>query len=494
MSKFEDDLRQSIPGVSQGCITALESAYGHSTGFCAGLDIFARIIIKNAPAKQIPAFGEPWKGLYQDMMQICQTGNGSLWDAYQSALMMAGRPVLALHEAVSLRTNILSNQTSKTKVKTSDDYKAQLSILGFDLRLNLAGNKIEVNGKVKTDFDDAMMRAKMFDAGFDKKTMVEDSILNCAKDNEYHPIREYLKSLTWDGTKRISTLANYFQVAYKPIWPSLLRKWLIGSVDRVMTGAQNPMLVLDGPQGVGKSLFARWLCPREDYFREGPINPDDRDDKIATSETWIWEVAELGSTTRRSDREALKNFLTTKSFTARAPYGHNNLQYEAIATFIGTINDEAGFLNDPTGNRRFWIMTVDGINWKYTEDLNIDDIWAEVYAAWLAGESHDLDDAEKKTMGNIDSAYQVINSVEEAIKAYFIINPKSSDFTSFKDIRSVLRDPNRGNLSPAECSDRKIANALKSLGLERAERQITNVGLGSSSRTHLRGYVGIKPL
>ena len=139
-------------------------------------------------------------------------------------------------------------------------------------------------------------------------------------------------------------------------------------------------------------------------------------------------------------------------------------------------------------------MTVDGINWKYTEDLNIDDIWAEVYAAWLAGESHDLDDAEKKTMGNIDSAYQVINSVEEAIKAYFIINPKSSDFTSFKDIRSVLRDPNRGNLSPAECSDRKIANALKSLGLERAERQITNVGLGSSSRTHLRGYVGIKPL
>jgi hypothetical protein len=97
-------------------------------------------------------------------------------------------------------------------------------------------------------------------------------------------------------------------------------------------------------------------------------------------------------------------------------------------------------------------------------------------------------------MESIYTNYQVINSVEEAIKAFFIVDPNSGDFTSFKDIRAVLRDPNRGNLSAAECPDRKIANALKTLGLERSEKQVTNVGIGASSRAHLRGYVGIRPL
>ena len=82
-------------------------------------------------------------------------------------------------------------------------------------------------------------------------------------------------------------------------------------------------------------------------------------------------------------------------------------------------------------------MTVDGIDWKYTEDLNVNDIWAEAYSAWSAGESHDLDDAEKATMDSIYTNYQIINSVEEAIKACFIIDPNSGDFTSFKDIRSL---------------------------------------------------------
>ena len=317
--------------------------------------------------------------------------------------------------------------------------------------------------------------------------------MTSAKDAEYHPVQRYLEGLKWDGVPRIRKLAGYFSAAYAPIWPSLLRKWLIGAVDRVFTGAQNPMLVLDGPQGCGKSLFARWLCPLEDYFRESPIDPDSRDDKIAAAETWIWEVGELGSTTRRQDRDALKGFLSTKVFTARAPYGHNNLQYDVMSSFIGTINDEAGFLNDPTGARRFWIMTIDGINWDYEKDLDPADIWAEAYAAWRAGESRELDETETETMDSIKENYQVMNSVEEAIKSCFLIDENSSTFTSFRDIRSVLKDPTRGDLNPAEMTDRKIADALKNLGLQRTVKSISLQKPGSKTYTTIKGYLGIWP-
>lgn len=490
---FDDDLKRLAPGVSEGCIKILKDTYGDCPGFCAGLDVMARILRDGIIPKQIPAFGEPWISIYRDTVQLIQAKGLGIMDAYQSALMMTGRPTLALHDAVSFRMMALTNAARSGTAKNIDDYKAMIKMLGYDLRLNRCGMKIESNGTMMDDYTEAEIRMRMEDAQYSGKQRIMDAIMTSAKEAEYHPVREYLEGLKWDGVPRIRKLAGYFQAVYAPIWPSLLRKWLIGAVDRVFTGAQNPMLVIDGPQGCGKSLFARWLCPMDEYFRESPIDPDSRDDKIAASETWIWEVGELGSTTRRQDRDALKGFLSTKVFTARAPYGHNNLQYDVMSSFIGTINDEAGFLNDPTGARRFWIMTIDGINWDYMKDLKAADIWAEAYAAWKAGENRDLDQAEAETMDGIKEEYKVISSVEETIKSCFCIDPADSTFTSFRDIRSVLKDPTRGDLSGAELSDRKIADALKNLGLQRSSRHVTQSKPGSCTKTTVKGYLGIWP-
>ncbi len=493
MSSFEDELKRLAPGVSAGCISILESTYGSCAGFHAGLDVMARILRDGIIPKQIPAFGEPWSSIYRDTLQLVQTKGLGIMDAYQSALMMTGRPTLALHDAVSFRMMSLTNASRNGNGKTMDDYKAMLKMLGYDLRLNHCGLKIEVNGNPIDDFIESEIRGKMRDASFGGNQQILDAINVSAKDSEYHPIREYLSKLKWDGKPHIAKLAGYFQAVYAPIWPAVLRKWMIGAVDRVFTGAQNPMLVLDGPQGCGKSLFARWLCPLETYFRESPIDPDSRDDKIAASETWIWEVGELGSTTRRQDRDALKGFLSTKVFTARAAYGHNNLQYDVMSSFIGTINDEAGFLNDPTGARRFWIMTIDGINWDYEKDIDPADVWAEAYAAWRAGEDRDLDATETETMDSIKENYQVMNSVEEAIKTCFFIDETVPTFTSFRDIRSVLKDPTRGDLNAAEMTDRKIADALKNLGLQRTVRAISLQKPGTKTNTTIKGYIGIWP-
>lgn len=493
MSSFEDELRKIAPNVSQGCVTSLEASYGHCTGFCSGLDIFARTVLKNAVPKQIPVFGEPWKGIYADTLQEVQTKGQQIKDAYMGALSMKGRPALELFDAIRCRVDEL-NKAKPTGKKDKDDYLAELKVLGYDLRLNLCGMHIEVNGKTITDYDDAEIRMRMEDEGYKGRQRIQDAILTTAKENEYHPIKDYLNSLKWDGIQRIEKLAGYFNAQYVGLFPVVLRKWLIGSIARIMDGDQNPMLVLEGPQGCGKGTFTRWLCPNRKYHRESSIDPDNKDHRIATSEIWIWEVGELGSTTKKADREALKSFLTTDTFTERAAYGRYNQQYTAMSSFIGTINDENGFLNDPTGSRRFWIMGIDAINFDYSKDLKPDDIWAEAMAYYKAGEGHDLTDDQKKTMTDIADEYKVINATEEAIKKHFDITNDPNDFTDFNTIREVLQDPARGNLSGRDLADVKIASALKDLGLERDRKYVTQQALGHNKSVQMRGYVGLKPL
>lgn len=489
---FADELRTYAPNMTQMCVTALENAYGQCTGFCAGLDIFARLMQQNAILPQIPAFGEPWKSIYADILTEVQSTGKDFRTALSMVLRTKNRPTLELNEAIFARKDEIDRIAKNTHGKSLSDYQAQLLLLGYDLKLNLCGMHIEVNGHAMTDYDDSEIRMRMEDSGYKIRQRITDAIMITAKQNEYHPIKDYLNGLKWDGVSRIQQLAQYFDVQNPALFPVLLRKWLIGAIARVMDGDQNPMLVLEGPQGSGKSTFARWLCPDGKYYKESSIDPDNKDHRIATSEIWIWEVGELGSTTKKADREALKSFLTTETFTERAAYGKYNQPYRAMSSFLGTVNDETGFLNDPTGNRRFWVMGLNKINFDYSKALNPDDIWAEAMHAYKSGEGHDLDTYQKDMVEDMADEYRVINATEEAIKKYFDITGNSNDFLDFNTIRSVLIDPDKGNLGSRDASDVKIAAALKALGLKRERKYITQIALGHNKKILMRGYIGLK--
>lgn len=494
---FADELRTYAPNVTQMCVTTLESAYGHCTGFCAGLDIFARLLQQNTLMPQIPAFGEPWKALYHDILSEVQTSGMSFRDALNKVLKAKYKLCFEINEAIMARKDEIERIAKNTHGKSLSDYQAQLLLLGYDLKLNLCGMHVEVNGHPMTDYDDSEIRMRMEDSGYKIRQRITDAIMITAKQNEYHPIKDYLNGLTWDGVSRIQQLAQYFVLKnpkeYGGLFPVMLRKWLIGAIARVIDGDQNPMLVLEGDQNIGKSTFAKWLCPEPKYYRESSIDPDSKDHRIATSEIWIWEVSELGSTTKKADREALKSFLTTEIFNERAAYGKYNQPYRAIASYIGTVNDESGFLNDPTGNRRFWTIGVKNINFGYTS-LSISDIWAEAMHAYKCGESHDLDALQKQKVEEMSDDYRMVNSVEEAIKKWFDITGDPNDFLDFNTIRSVLIDPTRANLGVRDASDIKIATALKALGLERTRQYISQQALGHSKLIRVRGYIGIKTL
>jgi predicted P-loop ATPase len=191
------------------------------------------------------------------------------------------------------------------------------------------------------------------------------------------------------------------------VFALFLKRWLIGAIAKAYQAEQNRMLVLDGPQDVGKSHFARWLCkPLQGLFVEGPINPDNKDDQIRLMRSWIWEVAELGSTTRRADQEALKYFLTMRQVTVRKPYGKFDIVKPALASFIGTVNNEAGILNDPTGSRRFMVAKLLSINWDYVL-LDVNQVWAQAKALYDAGETWKLQDADADLATQANEDYQI---------------------------------------------------------------------------------------
>jgi predicted P-loop ATPase len=342
----------------------------------------------------------------------------------------------------------MSIQT-KTKVHSSE-YIQTLKMLGYEFRLNQCDNLIEVNGDPISDALESKIARDLRDKGYIEVNVAKDAYIAHALENAYHPIKDYLNNLSgWTGEDHISKLASYFDNP-DGTFPIFLKRWLIGAVRRVFEeGAQNRMLVLESKdQGIGKSYFVRWLCPehlRNKHYKENPINPDDKDDKIALMKTWIWEPAELGRTTRKADREALKHLISQELVTARMPYGRNPITKPALTSFMGTLNSEGGVLTDPTGNRRFMFCKIESIDWEYSTSINVDDIWAQAVMLYYAGEPADLTPEERELANQNNDNYQVENPLEGILAKYFWVDPSRKDWwTPSTEIVEILLDPRIG--------------------------------------------------
>jgi len=475
-------------GIAPGDAQAIELAFAAEPEFLDGLEQIAQIIaLKQAPGL-IPPVGEPWRTIHITMASCIQAGD-DVDTAWRTAIQPLDMQLqFALTNAVNARQKAILDfeaQKSHKKIKTKH-YVHELKQLGYSFRLNQCDDTIEVNGQRISDALAAQIRCQMRDRGFSNTTEVEDSYLMDAFNHPFHPVRDYLTSLVYDGGHYIEELAQYFQDDYQA-FPTWLRRWLIGAVAKAFTGAQNPMLVLDGDQNLGKSTFARWLgSPLPQMFVESPINPENKDDLIRLANKWIWEVMELGGTIRKADQEALKGFLTLEEVTVRLPYGRHALHKPALASFIGTVNNAGGILNDPTGSRRFLISKLTKIDWGYMS-LDIHKIWAEAMAAYLAGESWQLTPDERKLRDAVNEEYQVEDPIEGLLKKFFKLDPNNTHWwMPTTDIQKILEDPYQGNFhgNGSMGTTMKLAETMKRLGHKKERRN-------NPQGQRVNGYVGI---
>jgi len=227
--------------------------------------------------------------------------------------------------------------------------------------------------------------------------------LNAALDavsheRSFHPIREYLAGLPeWDGIPRLEELLiDYLGAEDTPYVRAVTRKLLAAAVARVMEpGCKfDYMLVLVGKQGIGKStLFTRLAG---NWFNDS-LNMNDMKDKTAAEKLqgyWILEIGELAGF-KKTEVESVKSFLSRQRDIYRPSYGRHTVEQPRQCVLVGSTNNDTGFLRDSTGNRRFWPVTVTGVNrirapWDL-DGYTANQIWAEAAEAYRAGEGLYLD-------------------------------------------------------------------------------------------------------
>lgn len=224
--------------------------------------------------------------------------------------------------------------------------------------------------------------------------LINEAVTHIAGENGFHPVREYLDQLEWDGVPRINTwLSRYLEAkAPEPYLSAISRKVLVAMVARVMRpGVKfDTVLILEGSQGVGKSTVIRKLVGDE-WFSDAHIEIKDKDAVLAMRGVWAVELGELSSL-RKADVDQLKEFMSRTTDRIRVPYGHRTEAFPRQCVFIGTTNSSEYF-RDPTGNRRFWPVTVGNCDFEGVARVR-DQLFAEAKWYYDLGEALYLDDKE----------------------------------------------------------------------------------------------------
>jgi predicted P-loop ATPase len=364
----------------------------------------------------------------------------------------------------------------------TNDYIMAINASGVQLQLNDMSDRIELSdGRPISDIELSAILNRLRDYDMRDTARMRDAVKEAALRNRYHPVRDYLDAQLWDGECHFDRLMKCLAMS-SPAAAAFWRKWLIGSIAKMLRAQQNYMLVLLGAQGKGKSRLAEWLCPLPQLFYEGPINPDDKDSLIRLINNWIWEVAELDSTTKRSERSALKHFISTKTVKVRVPYGQYDTEKPAAASMIGTINEDGtGFLHDPTGNRRFAVVHLDDIDWSYTK-IDRDQLWAELYAAYLAGEPWELTPYEQEIQAEINGGHMMVSPLEELLLQYYEIDKTETE--RFTPTMEILDRLTTLGLKGDQFKQKMELTSI-----------LTKMGLKPEQRRHggkvLRGYRGV---
>lgn len=288
---------------------------------------------------------------------------------------------------VDKKGNILPTVDNIVLILENDPYfKGRIALNLLEQRpmavRKLPWREVSAGGEFLTDTDDACIRhyiEKRF--GISSSTKVKDAAMICFARNGFHPVRNYLTPLKWDGVKRIDTLlVDYLGAEDSAYTRAVTRKTLVAAVARVFNpGVKfDTVLTLVGPQGAGKSSLVRMLGKQWHSDSFGAIHTKEAFEQVQG--VWIVEMAELAGL-RKADLETVKHFIAKQVDRYRVAYGVRAENFPRQCIFIATTNIEQ-FLQDITGNRRWWPVAthINEPTKNVFTDLPehvIDQIWAE---------------------------------------------------------------------------------------------------------------------
>lgn len=251
---------------------------------------------------------------------------------------------------------------------------------------------------------------------------LNDAIEQVSSDNAFHPIKLYLESLTWDGVPRIDTfLVDYMGAEDNAYTREAFRKMLLAAVTRIYEPGRkfDTALVFYSEQGVGKSTLIQRLS--KGWFNDSLTNLSGKESYEAIQFAWLVELAEL-SALRKSDVEAVKNFISKREDTYRGAYARRVKTHKRQCVFFGSTNDDE-FLKDATGNRRFFPVEVKRtrktrIIFEPEFDAIVDQLWAEAMEGYMLGEALTLSDEAEAIAGGTREEFTERTPIQGLIEEY----------------------------------------------------------------------------
>ena len=283
--------------------------------------------------------------------------------------------------------------------------QAVLCIMGVDVSYNIATRKMEIEGvSVEHSKVEASntLPVLVMDYLTEKGKRVSLSAviqrLHVIADlNRFNPVIDMLTKTEYDGVNRIDQVFEMLglsdknseskeEAEKKARYRLYVTKWLHQCVAMALNNDEEPygadgILVLQGEQGIGKTLFFRTLAVESLWFGEGiSLNMKNKDKKILATGKWIAELGELDDTLAHK-QSSFKAFLTSERDEIRSPYARTAVNKPRRTSFCGTVNPER-FLTDETGSRRFWVVKVHDIDVDRLLQLDKEwlyQLWAQVY-------------------------------------------------------------------------------------------------------------------
>ena len=254
----------------------------------------------------------------------------------------------------------------------------------------------------------------------------------------------------------------------------LMKKWLISCVAaayEVRGVSTEGILVLQGAQGLGKTLWFKRLCDYEKgWLLEGAtLNPSDKDSVKRAVSHWIVELGEIESTFKKSDIDQLKAFVTAKTDELRLPYDRAFTTYQRRTAFYASVNARE-FLTDTSGNRRFWVLAVKDIDVNH--NVNMQQLWAEVKETlYVQGQMNwYLSPDERELLNESNEMYRTQSSVEDLLLEHVDFD---SEFTKPVQMTKLLRD--MGIKAPRLPDFKEAARVLHERGVEKRRTNGKNV-------------------
>lgn len=296
-------------------------------------------------------------------------------------------------------------------------------------------------------------------------TKTKDAVIAVAAERAYHPVRDYLNALPeWDGVQRVETLLiDYFGAEDTGYSRAVIRKTMVAAVARVFRPGTkfDSVLILNGPQGIGKSTFFYKLAG--DWFSDS-LTLTDMKDKAGPEKLqgyWILELGELAGM-KKADVETVKSFLSRVDDKYRASYGVTVESHPRQCIIVGSTNAESGFLRDITGNRRFWPVKIGGESakksWQLTK-TDIEQIWAETLVLYKKGEKLYLEGEDASTAITEQAAAMETDEREGLVRRYLdTLLPEDWDDKTLFERRDFLSDSDFGGKQKGTVQRTRVCN------------------------------------